>query len=64
MSALAKWTVPRLMAIAGVANVSGASTIGASGLVDRRLGRWRDVAGVVKATGEAVSLQAGGFLDT
>jgi CzcA family heavy metal efflux pump len=69
MSTLAKWTIrPRLMAIPGVANVA------IWGQRDRQIqvlvepGRLQahgvTVEDVVRATREAVSLQAGGFLDT
>jgi CzcA family heavy metal efflux pump len=69
MSTLAKWTIrPRLMAIPGVANVAiwGQRDRQIQVLVDpnRLQAHGVTVDDVVKATGEAVSLQAGGFLDT
>jgi CzcA family heavy metal efflux pump len=69
MSTLAKWTIrPRLMAITGVANVAiwGQRDRQLQVLVDpnRLQAHGVTVDDVVKATGEAVSLQAGGFLDT
>jgi CzcA family heavy metal efflux pump len=69
MSTLAKWTIrPRFMAIPGVANVAvwGQRDRQIQVLVDpnRLQAHGVTVDDVVKATGEAVSLQAGGFLDT
>ena len=69
MSTLAKWTIrPRLMAIPGVANVAiwGQRDRQIQVLVDpsRLQAHGVTVDDVVRATGEAVSLQAGGFLDT
>jgi CzcA family heavy metal efflux pump len=69
MSTLAKWTIrPRLMAIPGVANVAiwGQRDRQIQVLVDpsRLQAHGVTVEDVVRATGEAVSLQAGGFLDT
>jgi CzcA family heavy metal efflux pump len=69
MSTLARWTIrPRLMAIAGVANVAiwGQRDRQIQVLVDpnRLQAHGVTVEDVVRATGEAVSLQAGGFLDT
>ena len=69
MSTLAKWTIrPRLMAIPGVANVAvwGQRDRQIQVLVDpsRLQAHGVTVDDVVKATGEAVSLQPGGFLDT
>ena len=69
MSTLAKWTIrPRLMAIPGVANVAiwGQRDRQLQVLVDphRLQAHGVTVDDVVRATGEAVSLQAGGFLDT
>jgi len=69
MSTLARWTIrPRLMAIAGVANVAiwGQRDRQIQVLVDpnRLQAHGVTVDDVVRATGEAVSLQAGGFLDT
>jgi len=69
MSTLARWTIrPRLMAIQGVANVAiwGQRDRQLQVLVDPDRLRAHGVTldQVVKATGEAVSLQAGGFLDT
>ena len=69
MSTLAKWTIrPRLMAIPGVANVAiwGQRDRQIQVLVDpaRLQAHAVTVDDVVKAAGEAVSLQAGGFLDT
>jgi CzcA family heavy metal efflux pump len=69
MSTLAKWTVrPRLMAIAGVANVAiwGQRDRQIQVLVDpsRLQAHTLTVEDVVRATREAVSLQAGGYLDT
>jgi len=69
MTTLAKWTVrPRLMGIPGVANVAiwGQRDRQLQVLVDpgRLQAHGVTVGDVVRATGEAVSLQAGGFLDT
>jgi len=69
MSTLAKWTIrPRLMAIPGVANVAiwGQRDRQLQVLVDphRLQAHGVTVDDVVKAAGEAVSLQAGGYLDT
>ena len=69
MTTLAKWTIrPRLMAIPGVANVAiwGERDRQIQVLVDpaRLQAHGVTVDEVVKATEEAVSLQAGGFLDT
>ncbi len=69
MSTLAKWTIrPRLMAIPGVANVAiwGQRDRQIQVLVDpsRLQAHGVTVDDVVRATGEAVSLQAGGYLDT
>jgi CzcA family heavy metal efflux pump len=69
MSTLAKWTIrPRLMAIPGVANVAiwGQRDRQIQVLVDpnRLQAHGITVDDIVKATGEAVSLQPGGFLDT
>jgi CzcA family heavy metal efflux pump len=69
ISTLAKWTIrPRLMAIPGVANVAiwGQRDRQIQVLVDpnRLQTHGVTVDDVVRATGEAVSLQAGGFLDT
>lgn len=69
MTTLAKWTIrPRLMGIPGVANVAiwGQRDRQLQVLVDpnRLQAHGVTVDEVVKATGEAVSLQAGGFLDT
>ena len=69
MSTLARWTIrPRLMAIPGVANVAiwGQRDRQIQVLVDptRLQAHGVTVADVARATGEAVSLQAGGFLDT
>jgi CzcA family heavy metal efflux pump len=69
MSTLAKWTIrPRLMAIPGVANLAiwGQRDRQIQVLVDpnRLQAHAVTVDDVVKATREAVSLQAGGFLDT
>ena len=69
LSTLAKWTIrPRLMAIAGVANVAiwGQRDRQLQVLVDPERLRAHGVTvdQVVRATGEGVSLQAGGFLDT
>ena len=69
MSTLARWTIrPRLMAIPGVANVAiwGQRDRQLQVLVDpnRLQAHGVTVDDVVRATGEAVSLQAGGFLDT
>ena len=69
MSTLAKWTIrPRLMAIPGVANVAiwGQRDRQLQVLVDpdRLQAHGVTVDDVVRAAGEAVSLQAGGFLDT
>jgi CzcA family heavy metal efflux pump len=69
MSTLAKWTIrPRLMAIPGVANVAiwGQRDRQIQVLVDpnRLQAHGVTVDEVVRATGEAVSLESGGFLDT
>jgi CzcA family heavy metal efflux pump len=69
LSTLAKWTIrPRLMAIPGVANVAiwGQRDRQLQVLVDpdRLRAHGLTVDQVVLATGEGVSLQAGGFLDT
>jgi CzcA family heavy metal efflux pump len=69
MTTLAKWTVrPRLMGISGVANVAiwGQRDRQLQVLVDpgRLQAHGVTVGDVVRATGEAVSLQPGGFLDT
>ncbi len=69
MSTLAKWTMrPRLMAIPGVANVAiwGQRDRQLQVLVDpdRLRAHGVTIDQVVQATGDAVSLQAGGFLDT
>jgi CzcA family heavy metal efflux pump len=69
ISTLAKWTIrPRLMAIPGVANVAiwGQRDRQIQVLVDphRLQAHGVTVDDVVGATREAVSLQAGGFLDT
>jgi CzcA family heavy metal efflux pump len=69
MSTLAKWTIrPRLMAISGVANVAlwGQRDRQIQVLVDpnRLQAHGVTVDDVVRATGEAVSLESGGFLDT
>jgi CzcA family heavy metal efflux pump len=69
MSTLAKWTIrPRLMAISGVANVAiwGQRDRQIQVLVDpgRLQAHAVTLDDVLKAAGEAVSLQAGGFLDT
>jgi CzcA family heavy metal efflux pump len=69
MSTLARWTIrPRLMAIPGVANVAiwGQRDRQLQVLVDphRLQAHGVTVDEVVRATGEAVSLQPGGFLDT
>jgi CzcA family heavy metal efflux pump len=69
ISTLAKWTIrPRLMAIPGVANVAiwGQRDRQIQVLVDphRLQAHGVTVDDVVSATREAVSLQAGGFLDT
>jgi CzcA family heavy metal efflux pump len=69
LSTLAKWTIrPRLMAIPGVANVAiwGQRDRQLQVLVDpdRLRAHGLTVDRVVQATGEGVSLQAGGFLDT
>jgi CzcA family heavy metal efflux pump len=69
MTTLVKWTVrPRLMSIAGVANVAiwGQRDRQLQVLVDpdRLQAHGVTIDEVVRATGEAVSLQAGGFLDT
>ena len=69
LSTLARWTIrPRLMAIPGVANVAlwGQRDRQIQVLVDpnRLQAHGVTVDDVVRATGEAVSLQAGGFLDT
>ena len=69
MTTLARWTVrPRLMAIPGVANVAiwGQRDRQLQVLVDptRLQAHAITVDDVVKATRDAVSLQAGGFLDT
>ncbi len=69
LSTLAKWTMrPRLMAIPGVANVAiwGQRDRQLQVLVDpdRLRAHGLEINDVVRATGEAVSLQAGGFLDT
>jgi CzcA family heavy metal efflux pump len=69
ITTLAKWTIrPRLMAIPGVANVAiwGQRDRQIQVLVDphRLQAHGVTVDDVVSATREAVSLQAGGFLDT
>jgi Cu/Ag efflux pump CusA len=69
LSTLARWTIrPRLMAIPGVANVAiwGQRDRQLQVLVDpdRLHAHGLTVDQVVQATGEGVSLQAGGFLDT
>jgi CzcA family heavy metal efflux pump len=69
MSTLARWTIrPRLMAISGVANVAiwGQRDRQIQVLVDpnRLQAHGVTVDDVVRATGEAVSLESGGFLDT
>jgi Cu/Ag efflux pump CusA len=69
MSTLARWTIrPRLMAIPGVANVAlwGQRDRQLQVLVDPNRLQAHGVTAddVARATGEAVSLQAGGFLDT
>jgi len=69
LSTLAKWTLrPRLMAIPGVANVAiwGQRDRQLQVLVDpeRLRAHGLTVDQVVRAAGEGVSLQAGGFLDT
>ena len=69
LTTLAKWTVrPRLMAIPGVANVAiwGQRDRQLQVLVDpdRLRAHALTVDQVVRAAGEGVSLQAGGFLDT
>ena len=69
LTTLAKWTIrPRLMAIPGVANVAiwGQRDRQLQVLVDPERLRAHNltVDDVVRAAGESVSLQAGGFLDT
>jgi CzcA family heavy metal efflux pump len=69
LSTLAKWTIrPRLMAIPGVANVAiwGQRDRQLQVLIDpdRLRTHGLTIDQVVHATGEGVSLQAGGFLDT
>jgi CzcA family heavy metal efflux pump len=69
LTTLAKWTVrPRLMSISGVANVAiwGQRDRQLQVLVNPDRLRTHDLSidDVVRATGEGVSLQAGGFLDT
>ncbi len=69
LTTLTKWTVrPRLMSISGVANVAiwGQRDRQLQVLVNPdRLGAHNlSIDDVVRATGEGVSLQAGGFLDT
>ncbi|HET9362362.1 MAG TPA: efflux RND transporter permease subunit, partial [Vicinamibacterales bacterium] len=69
LSTLARWTIrPRLMAIPGVANVAiwGQRDRQLQVLVDPERLRANGVTvdDVLRATGEAVSVQAGGFLDT
>ena len=69
LTTLAKWTIrPRLMSIAGVANVAiwGQRDRQLQVLVDpeRLRAHGLTVDQVVTAAGEGVSLQAGGFLDT
>ncbi len=69
LTTLAKWTIrPRLMAIAGVANVAiwGQRDRQLQVLVDPDRLRAHGVTldDVIRAAGEGVSLQAGGFLDT
>ena len=69
LTTLAKWTVrPRLMSIPGVANVAiwGQRDRQLQVLVNPDRLRAHDLAidDVVRAAGEGVSLQAGGFLDT
>jgi CzcA family heavy metal efflux pump len=69
LSTLARWTIrPRLMAIPGVANVAiwGQRDRQLHVLVDPERLRANGVTvdDVLRATAEAVSLQAGGFLDT
>jgi CzcA family heavy metal efflux pump len=69
LSTLARWTIrPRLMAIPGVANIAiwGQRDRQIQVLVEpsRLQAHGVTVDDVARATGEAVSLQAGGFLDT
>ena len=69
LTTLAKWTVrPRLMSIPGVANVAiwGQRDRQLQVLVDPDRLRAHDLSidDVVRAAGDGVSLQAGGFLDT
>ena len=69
LTTLVTWTVrPRLMSIAGVANVAiwGQRDRQLQVLIDpdRLLAHGVTIDDVVRATGEGVSLQAGGFLDT
>ena len=69
LSTLARWTIrPRLMAIPGVANVAiwGQRDRQLQVLVDPERLRANGVTvdDVLRATGEAVSIQSGGFLDT
>jgi CzcA family heavy metal efflux pump len=69
LTTLAKWTIrPRLMAISGVANVAiwGQRDRELQVLVDPDRLRAHGVTldQVIRASGEGVSLQAGGFLDT
>ncbi len=69
LTTLAKWTVrPRLMSISGVANVAmwGQRDRQLQVLVDpdRLSAHGVTIDDVVRATGEGVSLQAGGFVDT
>ena len=69
LTTLAKWTVrPRLMSIPGVANVAiwGQRDRQLQVLVnpDRLRAHDLSIDDVVRAAGEGVSLQAGGFLDT
>ena len=69
LTTLTKWTVrPRLMSIPGVANVAiwGQRDRQLQVLVnpDRLRAHDLSIADVVRAAGEGVSLQAGGFLDT
>ncbi len=69
LTTIAKWTIrPRLMAVAGVANVAiwGQRDRELQVLVDpdRLRAHGVTIDDVIRAAGEGVSLQAGGFLDT
>jgi CzcA family heavy metal efflux pump len=69
LTTLAKWTIrPRLMAVAGVANVAiwGQRDRQLQVLVDpeRLRAHGLTIDDLTRAAGDAVSLQAGGFLDT